>query len=110
MREVYKRHDVEATSSVLKKHKQTWFSRAVLSQQFDAITSKKHPLVSLEERVVYYADKRVAHSTIVSLKERLDEGYKRYSGKKPKSKSVKNIELAIHMLEEEIFSMTGEKI
>ena len=110
MKEQYKGHDVEATSSILKTQKQSWLSHAVLSQQFDAITSKKHPLTSLEERVVYYADKRVAHENIVSLKERLEEGYRRYSGKKPKSQSLKNIELAIHMLEEEIFSMTGEKI
>lgn len=110
MKKKYEGHDAEATSKILKTHKEIWLSRAVLSQQFDAIISREHPLATLEEKVVYYADKRVAHSTIVPLKERLQEGYKRYSGKKPKSKKMKTIELAIHMLEEEIFSMTGEKI
>lgn len=110
MRKKHNGHDVEATSRILKTHKEIWLAHAVRSQQFDAITSKKYPLTTLEEKVVYYADKRVAHSAIVSLKERLQEGYRRYNGKKPKSQKVKSIELAIHMLEEEIFSMTGEKI
>jgi len=33
---------------------------------------------SVEEKIVYYADKRVKHHEIVSLKERLDDGRRRY--------------------------------
>ena len=106
----YNGSDIEATSNILKAKKEIYLSEAVMSQQFDAITSKKYPLKTLEEKIVYYADKRVAHTEFVSLKIRLQEGYKRYNGNKKKSQKTKNVELAIHMLEEELFSMAGEKI
>ncbi len=110
MKKRYRGHDVEATSRTLQALKERKLSAAVLSQQFDAITSKKYPLRSLEEKIVYYADKRVAHTEVTSLRARLEEGYKRYNGKRPKSKKIQSVELAIHMLEEEIFSLTGERI
>lgn len=34
--------------------------------------------VTLEEKIVYYADKRVRHDQVVSLKERIEDGQKRY--------------------------------
>lgn len=106
MKKKYKGKDVEATSEVLRKTRQKKLADAVLSQQFDAVISKDHPLKTLEEKVVYYADKRVAHTEIVPLTARLKEGYLRYHGKrKPKSVRLKKIELAIYMLEEEIFTM-----
>lgn len=106
----YNKNDIEATSKILRAKKEAYLAEAVMSQQFDAITSKKHPLKTLEEKIVYYADKRVAHTEFVSLKNRLEEGYKRYNGNKKKSQKTKNVELAIHMLEEELLSMAGEKI
>ena len=33
---------------------------------------------TLEEKILYYADKRVCHDRIVSLKRRLEDGRKRY--------------------------------
>lgn len=112
-REKYNGDDVAATSDILKKHGQRKLAKAILSQRFDAVISETHPLRSLEEKVVYYADKRVAHTKIVPLTTRLEEGWRRYGGGKVKSEHVKKIELAIYMLEEEIWTakdfMSSEK-
>lgn len=110
LQQKYSTHDAEATASILQDLQESRLAEAVVSQQFDAVTSKTHPLKTLEEKIVYYADKRVAHTTLVPLHERLREGYRRYSRNKKKTKRVEQIELAIHMLEEEILSMVGEKL
>lgn len=54
-----------------------------------------------EEKLVNYADKRVMHAEIVSLKERFDDGHKRY-GNNPKMTSA--IDPLFFGLEKEIFS------
>lgn len=97
-------HDVIVTSKMLQKQKEKDLSRAVLSQQFDAIISSLHPLKSIEEAIVYYADKRVAHTKVVSLTERFEEGSKRYG------KRNKTIEKKIFALEKDLSCMAGEDI
>jgi len=97
-------HDVVATSIILKKQNEKNLSRAVLSQQFDAVISTTHPIKSMEEMIVYYADKRVAHTKIVSLEERFEEGSKRYG------KRNRKIERAIFELEQELSCMVGEDL
>jgi uncharacterized protein len=51
--------------SVIKKHR------------YMAMLVKTEKPSSWEEKIVYYADKRVMHEKIVSLKERLEEGHRR---------------------------------
>jgi len=81
-----------------------------------ALTVKKHRYSSLldekerpttwEEKLVYYADKRVMHDRIVPLKERLEEAHKR-NAPRPKAQGGINpakIDRLIYKLEEEIFS------
>lgn len=97
-------HDVMATSRILKKQDEKNLARAVLSQQFDAVISPDHPIKSIEETIVYYADKRVAHTKIVSLEERFEEGSRRYG------KRNKKIEKEIFELERELSCMTGEDL
>ncbi|MBD3204479.1 HDIG domain-containing protein [Candidatus Woesearchaeota archaeon] len=70
---------------------------------------KKHMLYEIldgfdtwEQKIVYYADKRVNHDKIVSLKQRFDYLEKRYPPK-DKEKRKKVYELNIE-LEKEIFS------
>lgn len=41
----------------------------------------ENKLNTWEEKIVNYADKRVAHTNIVTLKERFEEGHKRYAKK-----------------------------
>lgn len=95
-------NDVKAVSKILKSLGKPDLAKSILTQQFDAVISKKHLLKTLEEKIVYYADKRVKHSKIVSLKERLIDGRKRYfpSGKIPKS--TYRIEKKIYELEKEL--------
>jgi len=66
---------------------------------------------SWEEKLVYYADKRVMHSKIVPLRERLKEGHKRNAhlhGSKAQSKiNTAKVDPLIYRLEEEIFDRAG---
>jgi uncharacterized protein len=86
-----------------------------------ALTIKKHRYVSLldendrpdtwEEKIVYYADKRVMHERIVSLKERLDDAHQRNVHLR-QMKGLNNIDTdkvdrLIFELEEEIFTAIG---
>ncbi len=58
---------------------------------------RKEPF-SWPEKVVYYADKRALHDTIVSLKERFADGRKRYS-----YEASPELENKVFVLEKEIF-------
>ncbi len=77
------KHDTEVAALMLQKMNEEKLAASVRTQQFDAVISKDHPLATLEEKIVYYADKRVAHTQIVSLEKRLEEGEKRYGEKTP---------------------------
>jgi len=86
-----------------------------------ALTIKKHRYMAMldektrpnswEEKLVYYADKRVMHSKIVPLRERLKEGHKRNAhlhGSKAQSKiNTAKVDPLIYRLEEEIFDRAG---
>ena len=59
---------------------------------------------SIEEKILYYADKRVMHDRVVSLKERLDELHKRYNNTETLSEQKLNeIRRMIFALEKELF-------
>jgi HD superfamily phosphodiesterase len=58
----------EAVSSIIFKHR--------FNSLIDPVPSKRP--VTLEEKIVYYADKRVKHDEIVSIKERIADGRRRY--------------------------------
>jgi putative nucleotidyltransferase with HDIG domain len=63
-------------------------------------------LKTWEEKIIYYADKRVNHETIVSLDERFRYLRRRY----PQSMDMINrTEPLVQELEKEIFSRVGEK-
>ena len=82
-----------------------------------ALTVKKHRYMAVldeeekpktwEEKLVYYADKRVMHEKIVPLKERLAEGHKRNThlhGSEAQSKiNTAKVDPLIYILEKEIF-------
>lgn len=104
------KHDVEVTASIMKKCGEDKLARAVLSQQFDAIISERHPLKTLEEKIVYYADKRIAHTKKVSLRKRLDEGHTRYFPNKKPTKSAIKIEEKIFELEIELSKLAATDV
>ncbi|MFT4343136.1 MAG: HD domain-containing protein [Candidatus Woesearchaeota archaeon] len=59
---------------------------------------------SWEERILYYADKRVLHDNIISIDERLEDGARRYP---VLSKDTEKIRLLLHALEDQIFKKIG---
>ena len=95
----------------------------ILREQYPtlALTIKKHRYMILldekekpdtwEEKLLYYADKRVMHERIVPLKERLAEGHKRNvfsHGSEAKSKiNTAKVDSLIYEMEKEIFEKTG---
>ncbi len=86
-----------------------------------ALTIKKHSYIAVldeeekpntwEEKLVYYADKRVMHDNIVSLEERLTEAHKRnvfFYDTEAQSKIITaKVDPLIHSLEKEIFEKVG---
>lgn len=95
----------------------------ILREQYPALalTIKRHRYMALldekdrpdtwEEKLLYYADKRVMHETIVPLKERLAEGHKRNvlsHGSEAKSKiNTAKVDPLIYEMEKEIFEKIG---
>lgn len=79
-----------------------------------ATVIRKHSITSAyelntwEEKMVFYADRRVSHSVIVPLAERLEESYERYKTTHPDGihRDPKIVQ-AVFRLQEEIFSIIG---
>ena len=95
----------------------------ILREQYPtlALTIKRHRYMALldekekpdtwEEKLLYYADKRVMHETIVPLKERLAEGHKRnvfLHGSETQSKiNTAKVDPLIYEMEKRIFEKIG---
>jgi uncharacterized protein len=78
---------------------------AIKKHAYRSLLDEKLKPKTLEEKIVYYADKRVMHDKVVSLAERLEEGHSRNT--RPADK--KNIDIAyidslIFELEKELLS------
>jgi uncharacterized protein len=74
----------------------------VKKHRFNCLIEESEKPVTWEEKLLYYADKRVMHDKVVSIKERLEDGRKRYfpDGKVPVDDSL--VEKALFELEQEI--------
>lgn len=82
---------------------------AVKKHRYQSLLCEKERPITWEEKLVYYADKRVMHDKIVSLKERLEEAHKR-NAPRPKAQDkidTAKIDRLIYKLEEEIFDKAG---
>lgn len=64
---------------------------------------------TLEEKILYYADKRVRHDQIVTITERLEDGRKRYfsDGNIPKTDAL--VEKALFLLEKDLLDQAKLK-
>ena len=84
---------------------------AIKRHRYMALLDEKEKPDTWEEKLLYYADKRVMHETIVPLKERLAEGHKRNvfsHGSEAKSKiNTAKVDTLIYEMEKEIFEKTG---
>ncbi|MHC4206874.1 MAG: HD domain-containing protein [Planctomycetota bacterium] len=79
--------------------------------RYMALLDEKDKPESWEEKLLYYADKRVKHEKIVSLKERLTEGHKRnvfLHGSAAQSKiNTSKVDPLIYEMENQIFEKIG---
>lgn len=68
----------EAGAIILEQLGKAVIADIIRKSGYSSIIDTKLEPRTLEEKIVYYADKRVMHDNIVSLKERLKDGRKRY--------------------------------
>lgn len=69
-----------------------------------------HKLKTLEEKILYYADKRVEKDKLVSLEKRISEGKKRNIKPDDNRTRVKKTEEAVMKLEKELSKILGQDI
>ena len=86
-------------------------AQVIRKHRYAGILSGQDKPRTWEEKIVYYADKRVMHDKIVPLKARLEEAHKRSSAQRyPTDQSIldiKRIDTLIFELEREIFGRVG---
>lgn len=83
---------------------------AVIIKKHDYLSpiapNKKDRPNTWEEKILYYADKRILHDKLVSLKERLKDGRKRYHGGKI-SPEDKLVEAKLFKIEKDMLKKAG---
>jgi uncharacterized protein len=86
-------------------------AQTIRKHRYSAIVDPQDAPRTWEEKLVYYADKRAMHDTIVPLQERLDEAHKRNAARRKASGvapvEIARIDAAIADLEAELFAPTG---
>jgi len=91
--------DYPALALVIKKHR------------YIAILDEEEKPDTWEEKLVYYADKRIMHDRIVTLKQRLTEAHKRnvhfYGAQAQRRSIIAEVDPLIYRLEKEIFDEIG---
>jgi tRNA threonylcarbamoyladenosine biosynthesis protein TsaE len=90
----------EAASLVLAENGYKELAEIVRKHRMDVIL-QKNPFQTWEEKIVYYADKRVLHDQVVTLEERFADSLKRHHGGVTSEAREKMIELC-YKLEKEI--------
>jgi len=93
------------------KEKYPALALTIKKHRYIAVLNKKEKPNTWEEKLVYYADKRVMHEEIVSLEERLTEAHKRnvfFYDTEAQSKIITaKVDPLIYRLEKEIFDEIG---
>jgi HD superfamily phosphohydrolase YqeK len=100
---------IEAAYNMLKEIGEDEIATIVRKHRFEGLIDQRDKPKTWEEKLVYYADKRVRHDQIVSIAERLEDGRKRYfpDGNLPPDDHL--VEKALYKLEKEICSKAGVK-
>ena len=96
-------HHADVGASILEKRGEPVLARIVKCHKFSALGTSEGPQ-TWEEKLVYYADKRVKHDQIVSLEERLDEGWQRHFGDQKRTPEEETTRKAVFALESEILN------
>jgi uncharacterized protein len=95
---------IKAAENMLNKIGEHEIATIIRKHRFDGLIDEKDRPTTWEEKLLYYADKRVRHDKITSIAERLIDGRKRYfpGGKIPQNDD--QVEKALYELEKEICS------
>jgi len=96
----------KAMAKVLKDRGQEDLAKLVSKHAFFEIDNLKN----WEEKILYYADKRIDRDKIVSLKKRFEEGSKRNRKIDDDHKKIAQYENRVYLLEEEFREILGETI
>jgi uncharacterized protein len=107
LREKYKSCSHEDAAYDILKEQYPALALTIKRHRYMALIDEKEKPESWEEKLLYYADKRVMHDKIVPLKERLVEGHKRNAyqhGSATQSKiNTAKVDPLIYEMEKEIF-------
>jgi len=85
-------------------------AETIRKHRYTALLCEQDKPATWEEKLVYYADKRAMHDTIVPLRRRLEEAHKRsafllaQAGKSRDVETEKKVDALIFALEREIFA------
>ncbi len=111
LRVKYKASSHEDAAYDILKEQYPALALAIKRHRYMAMLDEKEKPDTWEEKLLYYADKRVMHETIVSLNERLTEGHKRnvfLHGSAAQSKiNTTKVDPLIYEMENEIFEKIG---
>jgi len=111
LRAKYKSMTHEDAAYDILKVKYPALALAIKRHRYMAMIDENEKPDTWEEKLLYYADKRVMHETIVPLKDRLAEGHKRNvlsHGSSAQSKiNTAEVDLLIEEMEKEIFEKIG---
>ena len=101
----------EEAACVLLKAKYPALALTIRKHRYTAILDDNEKPSTWEEKLLYYADKRVMHDRIVPLKDRLEEAHKRNvhlrRTRAQSEISTAKVDSLIFKLEEEIFNKIG---
>jgi HD superfamily phosphohydrolase YqeK len=103
----------EDAADAFLKDKYPVLATTIRRHRYVAVLDEEDGPQSWEEKLVYYADKRAMHDTIVPLKERLEEAHQRSAAAMAKAGRPRSVEMEkvvdarIFALEAEIFGIVG---
>lgn len=105
LREKYKgSHHADAAAQILRER--GWPKHAAIVEKHKFLQIKIG-FSTWEEKLLYYADKRSKHDTIVLLQERLDDGRMRNSPETKNTEEATLLDYKVHELEKEILGASG---
>ena len=111
-REAYKNvHHAIISSDFLRQLGYHQTAEVVRLHRSRCIVEEPESFDTLEKKIMFYADKRVMHRHIVSLKKRFEDGWERYGKDNDEAtqKLFKEVERKTFELEEELFEGLGIK-
>lgn len=100
-------HHADAGAQILMERGEPALAQVVRMHKFAQILNTDQPLRTWEEKLVYYADKRVKHDQIVSLAERLDDGRKRSVFTNQGHEESERAAVLIYELEKQLCTAAG---